>query len=179
MPTIKRYANRKLYDTEARRYITLTGIAELIRKGVDIQVVDHATGEDLTAQTQAQIIFEHEKRGVSIGPRHVFTNLIQAGSERLNHLRSAITRSVMEVELERRMMMLIERGDVLEAEGLRLLEKLLAFDEPEALSAEPAPGEAEIEKALIARGVPSRAELQRLMQQVDALATELDQLKPR
>ncbi|MBP7044934.1 MAG: pesticidal protein Cry15Aa, partial [Chloroflexi bacterium] len=45
MPVIKRYPNRKLYDTEAKKYITLDGIAELIRKGEDIRVVDHTTDE--------------------------------------------------------------------------------------------------------------------------------------
>ena len=51
MPVIKRYPNRKLYDTEAKRYITLDGIAELIREGAEVQVVDHTTDEDLTAVT--------------------------------------------------------------------------------------------------------------------------------
>ena len=62
MTMIKRYPNRKLYDTEAKQYITLSGIAELIRQGGDIQVSDYATGEDLTALTLSQIIFEQEKK---------------------------------------------------------------------------------------------------------------------
>ena len=46
---IKRYPNRKLYDTAARRYITLEGVAELLRRDEEVHVVDYATGEDLTA----------------------------------------------------------------------------------------------------------------------------------
>lgn len=61
MAIIKRYPNRKLYDTEAKKYITLDGIAELIRDGQEVQVMDHSTGEDLTTLTLTQIIFEQEK----------------------------------------------------------------------------------------------------------------------
>ena len=45
MPIVKRYPNRKLYDTEAKQYVTLEGIAELIRQGQEVHVVDNATGE--------------------------------------------------------------------------------------------------------------------------------------
>ena len=59
---IKRYPNRKLYDTEAKQYITLEGIASVIRSGQEVQVIDHVTWEDLTALTLSQIILEQEKR---------------------------------------------------------------------------------------------------------------------
>ena len=70
MPTvlIKRYPNRKLYNTDAKRYITLDTIAELIRDGNDVEVRDHETGEDLTGVTLSQIIFEREKRIAAIYP---------------------------------------------------------------------------------------------------------------
>ncbi len=61
--TIKRYSNRKLYDTTDSRYVTLQELAALIRNGDDIRVVEHGTEQDLTAATLAQIIFEEEKRG--------------------------------------------------------------------------------------------------------------------
>ena len=59
---IKRYGNRKMYDTQASRYVTLDRVAELVREGEDLHIVDNDTGEDLTAVTFAQIIFEEEKR---------------------------------------------------------------------------------------------------------------------
>ncbi len=62
MVVIKRYPNRKLYDTIAKQYITLDGVAELVRQGSEIKVVDHASGEDLTAFTLTQIILEQEKK---------------------------------------------------------------------------------------------------------------------
>jgi polyhydroxyalkanoate synthesis repressor PhaR len=60
---IKRYENRKLYDTESRKYISLEEIASLVRQGVDVQVVDNVTDTDITTQTLTQVIFEEGKRG--------------------------------------------------------------------------------------------------------------------
>ena len=59
--TIKRYANRKLYDTRESRYVTLEHIAAMVRAGDDIRVVDNTTQTDMTTATLAQIIFEEEK----------------------------------------------------------------------------------------------------------------------
>jgi len=60
--TIKRYANRKLYDTRDSRYVTLDHIAAMVREGDDVKVVDNTTRADLTTATLAQIIFEEEKK---------------------------------------------------------------------------------------------------------------------
>jgi len=60
---IKRYENRKLYDSEAGRYISLQGISELIRSGEDVQVIENTRGEDITEQTLTQIILEEGKKG--------------------------------------------------------------------------------------------------------------------
>jgi len=60
--TIKRYANRKLYDTRDSRYVTLDHIAAMVRAGDDVKVVDNTTRSDLTTATLAQIIFEEEKK---------------------------------------------------------------------------------------------------------------------
>lgn len=60
---IKRYENRKLYDTESRKYVSLEEIASLIRQGIDVQVVDNVTDADITTQTLTQVIFEEGKKG--------------------------------------------------------------------------------------------------------------------
>jgi polyhydroxyalkanoate synthesis repressor PhaR len=59
---IKRYTNRKLYDTVESRYVTLDEIAEMIKAGAEVQIIDNRTKEDLTSVTLAQIIFEEEKK---------------------------------------------------------------------------------------------------------------------
>src|ERR1700694_3410506 len=62
---IKKYANRKLYDTRTSSYITLEGIAGLVRDGHEIKVCDRETGQDLTQVTLSQIVLSEEKRGPS------------------------------------------------------------------------------------------------------------------
>ncbi|HYV48014.1 MAG TPA: polyhydroxyalkanoate synthesis regulator DNA-binding domain-containing protein, partial [Myxococcaceae bacterium] len=59
---IKRYTNRKLYDTVESRYVTLDEIAEMIKGGTEVKIIDNRTKEDLTSVTLAQIIFEEEKK---------------------------------------------------------------------------------------------------------------------
>ena len=62
---IKRYSNRKLYDTKDSRYVTLLQIAEMVRTGEEVQIIDNNTKEDLTEVTLAQIIYEEQKQKAS------------------------------------------------------------------------------------------------------------------
>jgi polyhydroxyalkanoate synthesis repressor PhaR len=82
---IKRYANRKLYDTRDSRYVTLQQIAEFVRSGEDVQIIDNNTKENLTHVTLAQIIYEEEKKGEATGKSSIGTlrQFIQQGGERL------------------------------------------------------------------------------------------------
>ena len=73
---IKKYANRKLYDTRTSRYITLEGITQLVRDGHEIKVVDRDNGADLTHVTLSQIVVSEEKRGPA--------RLVDAGGEMLH-----------------------------------------------------------------------------------------------
>ena len=81
--TIKRYANRKLYDTLQSWYVTLDEIAELVRQGEEVRIVDNTSREDLTAVTLAQILFEAEKRKRKSLPLSTLRHLIQSGGELL------------------------------------------------------------------------------------------------
>src|SRR3989475_6836778 len=76
---IKRYSNRKLYDTQESRYVTLEEIEEMIRAGKEIAVVDAATGEDLTSVTLAQIILENERNHRTTLPAPFLHQLIKHG----------------------------------------------------------------------------------------------------
>lgn len=82
---VKRYANRKLYDTERSCYVTLEDIAVMIRSGDEVKVIDNRTGEDLTTVTMAQIIFESEKRR-NFMPLSLLRKLIQERSEALGEI---------------------------------------------------------------------------------------------
>jgi polyhydroxyalkanoate synthesis repressor PhaR len=76
---IKRYSNRKLYDTQESRYVTLEELEELIRTGKEISVVDVSTGEDLTSVTLAQIILEKERNHRAALPTTFLHQLIKHG----------------------------------------------------------------------------------------------------
>ena len=82
---VKRYANRKLYDTQRSRYVTLEQIAEMIRSGEDVRIVDNNSKEDLTAITLTQIIFEEEKKQ-SFLPLAALRNIIQSGAQNFTQL---------------------------------------------------------------------------------------------
>lgn len=82
---IKRYASRRLYNTETSDYVTLEDIAGFIRSGRDVQIIDLKSGDDLTRQYLLQIIAERESRGENVLPINVLTDLVrsytnQAGS---------------------------------------------------------------------------------------------------
>jgi polyhydroxyalkanoate synthesis repressor PhaR len=77
---IKRYENRKLYDTEARRYVTLEDVGALVAAGHDVQVLDRRTGEDSTSLTLAQVVLEGIKAQTALVPRQVLGHLIRLAS---------------------------------------------------------------------------------------------------
>jgi polyhydroxyalkanoate synthesis repressor PhaR len=74
---IKRYENRKLYDPQARAYVTLSDLARMVSDGADIHVVDQKTGEDLTTLVLAQVVLEGVKERTADIPRQVLARLIR------------------------------------------------------------------------------------------------------
>ena len=83
---IKRYggSSRKLYDTEESRYVSLEELSGWIRAGQELQVVDSATGEDVTAQTLAQSIYEDQKWGTSLLSGDLLHQIIRRGNQVLS-----------------------------------------------------------------------------------------------
>ncbi|HEY6875827.1 MAG TPA: polyhydroxyalkanoate synthesis regulator DNA-binding domain-containing protein [Candidatus Dormibacteraeota bacterium] len=79
---IKKYANRKLYDTRTSKYVTLDGIADLVREGHDIRVVDRDTGHDITQVVLSQIVLTEERRGPQ--------RLVDAGTDALHERGQAL-----------------------------------------------------------------------------------------
>ena len=80
---VKRYSNRKLYDTRESRYVTLLQIAEMVRAGEEVQIIDNATKDDLTEVTLAQIIYEEQKAHSRSVPLATLRDLIHQRGERL------------------------------------------------------------------------------------------------
>ncbi len=144
---IKKYANRKLYDTHTSHYVTLEGIADLVRDGHTIQVVDRDSGQDLTQVILSQIVLSEEKRGPA--------RLMDAGADALHDRGQALldyVRKTLNVpgdlvgQVERR------RGDV------------------EAMVDDA------IERALRRLRIPSRHDMDSINQRLDQLSAELKKL---
>ena len=80
---IKRYSNRKLYDTKGSRYVTLLQIAEMVREGEEVQIIDNNTKDDLTEITLAQIIYEEQKSHSRAVPLQALKELIHTRTEKV------------------------------------------------------------------------------------------------
>ncbi len=91
---VKRYSNRKLYDTSDSRYVTLDEIARWVKAGEDVKIVENDTGEDLTAVTFAQIILEEERKKTGLLSLKVLRDLIQHGEQAWQGITATVDRSI-------------------------------------------------------------------------------------
>lgn len=110
---IKRYTNRKLYDTVESRYVTLDEIAAMIKDGVEVRIVDNRTKEDLTSVTLAQIIFEEEKKKNQM-PLAVLREIIRHPGESISgFIQKEVTPRVASIreEAESRLDKLLRRDE--------------------------------------------------------------------
>jgi polyhydroxyalkanoate synthesis repressor PhaR len=176
MILIKRYSNRKLYDTVARQYVTLEELGEMIRNGNDIQVLDHASGVDMTTLVLAQIIFEQERKIGGMLPQKILARLIRAGSSTLEDLRHTL-RSVLEPddqvddEIARRLQALVDNGKMDAAEGERL-GKLLLENKAQEMKKDSDASEVPLDSA-------SKEDLESLIKQVEQLEKQLENLQAK
>jgi len=178
MVVIKRYSNRKLYNTDAKRYITLDGVAALIRSGQEVKVIDNETGEDLTAITLTQIILEQEKKQAGFLPRSVLTGLVQAGGKTMGTLRKSLAMPLdmikqVDEEIDRRIQLLAISGEIAEEEAGRLRDKLLGFGRQPSGEVD----EVYLESILVEKGVPTKGDLQTLVNKLNSLSDKLDEIK--
>lgn len=99
---IKKYANRKLYDTRTSRYVTLDDIARLVREGNDISVVDRDSGHDLTQVILSQIVLTEERRGPKKLVDAGADALQERGQALLHYVRRTLVPGELVSEVERR-----------------------------------------------------------------------------
>jgi polyhydroxyalkanoate synthesis repressor PhaR len=144
---IKKYANRKLYDTQTSRYITLEGIAELVRDGNEIHVIDRDTGQDLTQIILSQIVLSAEKRGPA--------RLVDAGADVIHDRGQALLDYVRKT--------LNMPGDLVNQVERRRGDLEAMVDEA-------------IERALRRLRIPSRHDLDRMNERIDKISAELKKL---
>jgi polyhydroxyalkanoate synthesis repressor PhaR len=91
---VKRYGNRKLYDTSESRYVTLEEIGRWVKAGEDVKILENDTGEDLTAVTFAQIILEEERRKSGLLSLRMLREIIQHGEAALQGLAATVDRGM-------------------------------------------------------------------------------------
>jgi polyhydroxyalkanoate synthesis repressor PhaR len=165
---IKRYGSRKLYDTANSRYILLEDIAELVREGAEIQVVDNKTGEDVTAQTLTQVISEEGRKKNNLLSSELLHDLIRAGETAMNnHIRQiqdgmdrfmkrSLDRLVPVRHVREEMSHLRARLDELES-NLTAAEKQREQKAKSAPAESPVKAEAEPKPAPAKKAAPKRA----------------------
>ncbi len=178
MRTIKRYPNRKLYDLERKRYVTLDDISLMIQDGEDIQVIDHETGEDLTSITLSQIIFEREKKQSGFLPKSILTALIRTSVAPIDYLKKSVSTSVsalhlLEREIDHRIDSLVAKGELAADEADRLRKELYGG------AAETAKGlipDIKLDAALSKLNVPTHEDIKALESQVEKLMASVDKL---
>lgn len=134
MGTIRRYGSRKLYDPGAGGYVSLDEIADRIRGGEEIDVLDHETGDNVTGQTLVQVLLEEGRRGRGRLPPEILHDLVRVAGRRIptgaRHAQSTMNR-LMRAALDRLAPVREARRDVARVEErLRQLEETLAALEP-------------------------------------------------
>ncbi|HID94830.1 MAG TPA: hypothetical protein EYP53_02065 [Candidatus Latescibacteria bacterium] len=179
---IKKYPNRKMYDTKASRPVTLAEIASLIAKGDDVRVIDHQTGDDLTTVTLAQIMLHQERRKRKLISLPVLLReLVKEGrSSMLAFIENSLLTSVESIPLgeegaEEMVRELMRDSKLDSKEGQRLLERFLArIRERKRLVQEQI--ESRIQETVARMDVASRKELSELRRSLVELTRKVDTL---
>jgi polyhydroxyalkanoate synthesis repressor PhaR len=169
---IKRYANRKLYNTDTSRYITLKGIADLIERGDDVRVMDNETGEDITSVTLSQILVDSERRDRAV-PRTLLSDLIQKSGDALY---GALKKGVGEAqdgigELQRNVRRAVRAR---EEDAARFREAIA-----DARSDWEQVVQNAVERVFHALDLPRRKDIEALTENLERVATALERLELR
>jgi polyhydroxyalkanoate synthesis repressor PhaR len=127
---VKKYQNRKLYDTQDSCYVTLDGIAKMIRRGEEIVVIDNNSKEDVTALILTQVLYEQEKTNQSVLPVPILKNIIKSGSNNLyefmqKYILGALDAAIRaQKEMTSHVDRLVKAGDLTSNEGDTLINQL-------------------------------------------------------
>lgn len=116
---VKKYPNRRLYDTEESRYITLTDVQKLVRDGVDIKVVDTQSGDDITRGILIQIITEQEASGNPMFTTEVLTRFIRFYDESLQDAFSSFLDQTLKLYGEQQQQMQSQLDQLMPGEALQ------------------------------------------------------------
>nr|WP_206419815.1 polyhydroxyalkanoate synthesis repressor PhaR [Minwuia thermotolerans] len=180
--TIKKYANRRLYNTSTSSYVTLDHLAEMVRDDVDFLVYDAKSGEDITRSVLAQIIFEAEGKGQSVLPVNFLRQLISFYGDSLQNVLPGYLEMSMEAFARNREQMKDQFGGALEMpikqfeeaarRNMELYEQTMAMFNPFAGVTRGAGKSSSAEES----GDAGEDDIGRLKGQLDEMQRQLDQL---
>ena len=182
---IKKYANRKLYDVQEKKYINLYGIARLIREAVPVKVIDNQTGEELTSIILAQIIVEQERTKQKILPSFLSPlKILQSGGESMFKLgKEMLLAGIGLASLSREKAnqiarRLIEKGELSQSESKDFVVDLLdrAEKEKDLLIEKIRP---EITQQLDKMNLASKSDVTRLEEKLDRLEKQLNEMSKK
>jgi len=127
---IKKYQNRKLYDTQDSCYVTLDGIAKMIREGEEIVVIDNNSKEEVTALILTQVLYEQEKTHQSVLPVAILKNIIKSGSNNLFEFMQKFVLGALDAHLKAREELklhverLAKKGELTTEEATTILQQI-------------------------------------------------------
>jgi polyhydroxyalkanoate synthesis repressor PhaR len=175
---IKRYQNRKLYDTQSSQYVTLDDIATMIKNGEDVKVIDNRTKDDMTNITLAQIIYEEEKKKNSILPLDALKKVIRSSGEGLTDLYERVIQPGLtqihsaREDFEKLVGRLMKRGELGEEEGNSILKEI---KQSKSLMQKPFAQFFELVRSVVALG----KQVSVLEKQVESLEKDVSRLKKK
>lgn len=184
MHLVKKYANRKLYDTQTKRYITMTELSALIKDGEEIQIVDNKTGEDLTAQVVSQLLAREKNNQDKAVPTSVLMQMLRKGRGTLfgygkkyvSLWQSALLMS--REEIEKRINTLVKEKEISETEGRNLKNEMVGYTNglkkwmTDSI-------DQRINEALSMMNLASKDQVSALTRRVEALSEKVQQLDDR
>jgi polyhydroxyalkanoate synthesis repressor PhaR len=181
---IKKYANRRLYDTSSSQYVTLDYVRELVKSGRDFTVVDAKSGEDLTHGVLSQIIFEEEARGENLLPLPFLRQLIQYYGDSLQSVVPSYLEATMEAfssqqeEMRERFAGSLQSPQaIMEAFQQQSRRNMEMFGQALQMFAPFVPGAGAPEKsAADARAAEESDDLKAMRAELDAMRAKIDKL---
>ena len=182
MHLIKKYANRKLYDTKDKRYLTMDRLAELIKSGAEVSIVDKETGDDLTSSIVSQLLAREDADNDRAVPSSVLMQLLRKGRGTLfgygkkyvSLWQSALTMS--KDEIEKLVNSLVKDKEISESEGKNLKKEIMGFaNNLKAWIIENI--DLQVSEGLKRMNLSSRDQVSQLTRRVDALARKVEELE--
>lgn len=184
MHIIKKYANRKLYDTTEKRYLTMDHLAVLIKSGEEVSIIDNETGDDLTSAIVSQLLAREDTKTDKAVPSKVLMQMLRKGRGTLfgygkkyvSLWQSALTMS--REEIEKRINSLVKEKEISESEGKNLKQEIIGFaNNLKSWIIDNI--DQRVSEALKSINLSSKAQIHELQKRVDELNKKLEDLEKK